>query len=174
MRPGRGGAPTPSRPVVVSACLIGVACRYDGRDNRSADVVRVLGARTVWPMCPEVAAGLGAPRVPFALDHPDVGAIVATLRGLTDRAGVDVAPRLVPVATALARAAAGDGVAVAVLKERSPSCGTSQVYVGDRVCHGAGVFAWALRQAGVVVLSDEDVFDEGLPVEALVADADGS
>lgn len=107
------------------------------------------------PVCPEVAGGLPTPRV-RAERQPDGTVRTADGGDVTDayRRGADQA-------VALARAT---GAARAVLKARSPSCGTDRIYDGTftgELVDGAGVTAEALRAAGVAVCSEEDLAEDG-------------
>lgn len=137
--------------MLVSACLLGVACNHLGRANRSEAVVALAANHRLIPVCPEVAGGLPTPR-PAAEVQGD--------GSVRTEAGDDVSlayRRGAAAAVALARAA---GARDAVLKARSPSCGCHEVYDGtftrQRV-PGEGVTAAALRQAGIDVRSEEDV-----------------
>ena len=157
--PREGWSDSVDAPLLVSACLLGVACNHNGRSSTRAAVVALGRDRRLIPVCPEVVGGLPAPR-PAAAIQPDGRVRTAAGDDLTDayRRGAAHAVRL-------ARAA---GVAGAVLKARSPSCGCHEVYDGTftRTCvEGEGVTARALREAGVPVCSEEDV-------EAGAAEAD--
>ena len=138
--------------IVVSACLLGVRCNHVGEGNPS-DAVRALadaGHRLV-PICPETAGGLPTPR-PAAELQPDGRVRTAD--------GTDVTDAYVRGADAAVALARMVGAEQAVLKARSPSCGCHEVYDGTftrtRVA-GEGVTARALREAGLVVRSEEDV-----------------
>jgi uncharacterized protein YbbK (DUF523 family) len=161
-RGGRG-------PVVVSACLLGLPCRYDGAAKPSAGALRALAGRDVIPVCPEVAAGLGVPRPPFRQDRTDAAAVVATRRGLPDAAGEDVAPRLVPACERLAAAAPAAAAGPAILKERSPSCGVHEVHGPAGMVSGRGVLTELLVRSGIAVKSDEDV-SSGAAADPLTTD----
>jgi uncharacterized protein YbbK (DUF523 family) len=144
-----GTGPEPA--IVVSACLLGVACNHRGQASPSPAVMALAGSRRLVPICPEVAGGLATPR-PAAERQAD--ARVRT------RAGADVSDayeRGAAVAVALAKTL---GATEAVLKARSPSCGCRQVYDGTftaTLVAGEGVTAAALRAAGVTVRSEEEV-----------------
>jgi uncharacterized protein YbbK (DUF523 family) len=157
------GAPDADRgcSVVVSACLLGVACTHDGSANPVA-AVRALAARhRLIPVCPESAGGLATPR-PYA-ERSAVDGRVRTADGVDV---TDAYERGAEQAVAVALAA---GATAAILKARSPSCGCHQVYDGTfsrtRV-DGEGVSAEALRGAGLTVVSEDDVaagWRPGLP-----------
>lgn len=141
--------------VLVSACLLGERVRYDGRDKRVASDVlaRWVEEGRVVPLCPEVEGGLAVPRSPAELQ--------ADGRVRTER-GADVTAEFSRGAAAALAEARRHGVALAVLKEGSPSCGTREIYDGtfskQRV-RGEGMTAKALRLAGVPVYSELELDD---------------
>lgn len=136
--------------LLVSACLLGVPCNHEGRvAERSLREALEEGYRVV-PVCPEVLGGLPAPR-PAAEIQPD-GRVV-------NAEGTDVTAAYRRGAEAVVEAAQAAGATRAVLKARSPSCGSSQIYDGTfsrTLIDGEGVTARALREAGVEVTSEED------------------
>lgn len=137
-------------PILVSACLLGVACNHRGGSSPSAAVAALGERRRLIPVCPEVAGGLSTPR-PAAERQPD-GRVMT--RGGDDltvayRRGADHAVELAQAA----------GAKNAVLKARSPSCGCHTVYDGSFsgvTTPGQGITAEALRAAGLLVCSEED------------------
>jgi uncharacterized protein YbbK (DUF523 family) len=138
-------------PVIVSACLVGVACNHEGRANTSEAVVAWGRGRRLIPVCPETAGGLPTPR-PAAEIQPDDRVVTAS--------GADVTDAYTRGAAHAVRLATATGAVGAILKARSPSCGCHEVYDGSfsRVrVRGEGVAARALREAGVQVCSEEDV-----------------
>ena len=153
--PSEGWSPSPGdparRPLLVSACLLGVACNHVGRASTS-DVVVALGRhRRLIPVCPETIGGLPTPRP---------GAEVQPSGRVRTADGDDVTDAYARGAAHTVRLAAATGAEGAVLKARSPSCGCHEVYDGTfsraRVV-GAGVTAQALRDGGVPVCDEEDV-----------------
>ena len=138
--------------VVVSACLLGSPVRYDGRDKKSDHPVlqRWMEEGRVVSVCPEMLGGLGTPRPPSE--------IVAGTRRVVTPAGADVTAAFEQGAR-IAFEQAG-GVRVAILKEGSPSCGSTYVYDGTfthtRVA-GEGVTARYLRERGIAVFSEEQL-----------------
>jgi uncharacterized protein YbbK (DUF523 family) len=137
--------------ILVSACLLGLRCNHAGGASPSAAVARLAEEYDLVPVCPEVAGGLPIPR-PAAELQPD-----GTVRTIEGDDVTDCYRQGAAIAVAAARAA---GATAAVLKARSPSCGTEHVYDGTftrtRV-PGQGVTARALRDAGVDVRTDEDL-----------------
>ncbi len=153
--PSEGWSPSSGeasdRPLIVSACLLGVACNHVGRASPSEAVVALGRDRRLIPVCPETVGGLPTPR-PAAEIQPSGRVRTA--------AGEDVTDAYERGAAHTVRLAGSVGAAGAVLKARSPSCGCHEVYDGSfsrtRV-PGEGVTAAALRAAGVPVCSEEDV-----------------
>ncbi len=154
-------------PLIISACLLGVACNHEGRGSPRAVVDELAQRYRLIPVCPEVLGGLPTPRPAAELQDGDgSGGGVAGERSEGARAarvvnvdGEDVTAayrRGAEAAVAVARAV---GASRAVLKARSPSCGTASVYDGTfsrRLVPGRGVTAAALAAAGLEVGSEED------------------
>jgi uncharacterized protein YbbK (DUF523 family) len=146
--------------VLVSACLLGHACRYDGRDNASSAVAALIAGRAVVPICPEAGAGLGTPRPPVQLCGGDGESVLdGRARAREVESGEDRTEAFLEGARLAVEAAVRHGATLAVLKERSPSCGTSQCWQDGQKRPGAGVAAAALRRAGILVMSDERRLD---------------
>lgn len=173
MSPAPGG-PSPGGPfpgderpaVLVSACLLGVACNHEGRAARR-DLTGVLARHArVIPVCPEVLGGLATPRAAAEIRGGDGAAVLRGAAAVVNAEGEDVTSayrRGAGAAVALARAT---GARLAVLKARSPSCGSEGIYDGTfsrTLVAGQGVTAAALRDAGLEVRSDEEVATGSLP-----------
>jgi len=134
--------------VLVSACLLGVRCRYDGGDKRDdAAVARAAGGDVeILPLCPEVLARFGVPRPAITLSAD--GKLATDARGRDVTAELEAGVRL---ADLIAREA---GAVRALLKERSPSCGVSEVHGPDGVRPGQGRFAARLSKRGLPIVSE--------------------
>lgn len=136
--------------IIVSACLLGENCKYNGGNNLDARVVEFVKGRDVLPVCPEVLAGLGIPRITIELKD----GIVTRKDGVV----VDESIRKA-VAQILAQVKEED-IECAILKARSPTCGVHQIYDGTfsgTLIDGAGVLAQALLDAGYTVWDNEDL-----------------
>jgi uncharacterized protein YbbK (DUF523 family) len=136
------------RPVVaVSACLLGVRCRWDGGDRAAPEAVdRAAGGAEILPVCPEVLARFGVPRPAVTLDGT---------RAFDDR-GRDVTSQLEAGAVLAERLCELAGASRALLKERSPSCGSHRVHGPHGLIDGEGRFAARIRRRGLTIVSDED------------------
>ena len=136
--------------LLISACLTGVNCKYDGGNNAlPEETLRALRERyRLVPVCPEVLGGLPVPRVPSErLD----GRVL-------NRAGEDVTAAFSDGAGQALRIAREQGCRKALLKARSPSCGSGRIYDGSfsgRLIPGDGVTAELLRAAGFEQIVDE-------------------
>lgn len=136
--------------ILVSACLLGVGCRYDGASKPSESVLALMKEHTLIPVCPEVLGGLPTPRPPSEIR----GDRVVTADGR------DVAAEYRRGAEEALRLARLYGAEVAILKERSPSCGSGQVYDGSfsrTLVPGDGVTAALLKANGITVLGESEV-----------------
>lgn len=151
----QGGAPRPR--YVVSGCLAGLCCRYDGGTNPCPQVVALVEAGLAMPVCPESLSGLPVPRPPCeqVLCGPDK----KELRVLS-RDGADVTAAFELGAGRALAAALASGAREAILKARSPSCGVGEVYDGSfshTLRSGDGLWAERLRKAGFRLWTEDDL-----------------
>ena len=136
--------------ILVSACLLGRNCKYNGGNNRNQKVLDFLQGHEVVAVCPEVAAGLGVPRTPVEI----VNGVVRDREGNSyDEALRKAVARILDEIREL-------NIDCAVLQSRSPTCGVKQIYdgtfTGTRI-EGSGVLAQALKDAGYRVIDAEDL-----------------
>ncbi len=136
--------------IIVSACLANVRCRYDGGTKTCDEVVRLVAEGKAIPVCPEQLGGLPTPRVP------------AEIRGdqVITRDGVEVTDAFRRGAQEALKLAKLVGATSAILKARSPSCGTGQVYDGGfagKLVAGNGVFADLCKSHGIDVRTEEEI-----------------
>ena len=136
--------------IVVSACLLGENCKYNGKNNYNTKVAAFLEGHEVTAVCPEVLGGLSVPRKPAEIVN---GAVMTEERISVDREFRQGA--------AIALKQAMDSRAdMAILQSRSPSCGVHQVYDGSfsgKLADGQGIFAQMLQNAGIKVVDAEDI-----------------
>ena len=135
--------------ILVSACLLGVRCRYDGKSKPHPAVERLLEQHTLIPVCGEIFGGLPTPRVSAERQ----GARVVTADGR------DVTAAYRRGAEEVLRLAERYGCTAAILKERSPSCGSGRIYDGTftgTLTDGWGVTAELLRDHGICVIGESE------------------
>ena len=136
--------------ILVSACLLGKACRYDGASRPCAHIIELKERHTIIPVCPEVMGGLPTPR-PASEIQAD-GRLVNIL-------GKDVTAEYHRGAEAVLALAREHGATVAILKEKSPACGKGRIYDGSftgTLRDGNGVCAELLLQNGIRVLGETE------------------
>lgn len=138
--------------ILVSACLLGVACRYDGKSKPHPAVLALQTQHQLIPVCGEIFGGLPTPRTPAER----VGDRVLT------RDGRDVTAEYIRGAEEVLALARRMGCKVALLKERSPSCGTGEIYDGSfsrTLISGDGVTAALLQKNGIAVFGESRMDD---------------
>ena len=136
--------------ILVSACLLGENCKYNGGNNYCPKVAAFLEGHEVIPVCPELEAGLGCPRVPMEIVN---GVLI-------NKEGTVVDTQVRAAIQNILQRIEGETIDCAVLKSRSPTCGVRQVYDGTftgTLIPGAGVLTQALQAAGIRVIDSEEV-----------------
>lgn len=138
--------------ILVSACLLGENCKYNGGNNRNERVLRYIEGHEVVPVCPEVLGGLPCPRKP--VEWRDGHAVTADGDDCTAAFNLGVARALASIE--------GKHIDLAILQSRSPTCGVKQIYDGTFTgtkIDGQGALAKALAQRGIPLLDAADVPD---------------
>lgn len=136
--------------IIVSACLLGENCKYNGGNNHCQKVLDFVKDHEVIPVCPEQMGGLSTPRLPAEICN---GKVVNT-------EGVSVDTEFRKGAESALKIALEKGATHAILQPRSPSCGCKQVYDGTfskTLIPGKGVFAQLLADHGIILLEPEDL-----------------
>ena len=139
-----------NHPVLVSACLLGEPCRYDGKSMPCAVLLEMAETHEFIPVCPEQIGGLPTPRTPSEI-QPN-GRVV-------DAAGIDRTDEFEAGARETLRIAQEHGCTRAILKENSPSCGSNRIYDGTfsgTLVSGKGKTAALLAKHGIETLSEND------------------
>jgi len=146
------------RSYLVSACLLGIPCRYDG-GCCPHDQLQAWAARGhVLPICPEVSGGLPTPRPPAEIQGGDGSGVLDGRARVVNIKGKDVTAQFLAGAQRALDAAKRWGIKEAVLKARSPSCGAGQIYDGSfsgRLVEGDGVTTALLKREGIIVKNEE-------------------
>ena len=136
--------------ILVSACLLGENCKYNGGNNYREAVAEFVKDKEVIVMCPEMMAGMGCPRTPIEI----VDGV------LMDRNGNNVDQKMREAVELAMEQLRTEQIACAILQSRSPTCGVNQIYDGSfsgKLISGSGIFARALMDAGYRVIDGEDV-----------------
>ena len=136
--------------ILVSACLMGVNCRYNAQRLTMERLKELLEKHTLIPVCPEVFGGMSTPREPSERRNGRV----------FSKSGRDMTEYYKRGADEVLRLARLYQCTYAILKERSPSCGYGRIYDGTftgRLTDGNGVCAGRLAEAGVTVLGESGI-----------------
>jgi len=136
--------------ILISACLLGVSCRYDGKSKPHEKLMSMMKSNTFIPVCPEILGGLATPRSPAEI----VGNRVVNSDGL------DVTKQYIRGAEEVLRICKLYDCKLAILKSNSPSCGVGRVYDGTFkgiLTDGHGICAKMLMDNGITVLTENDI-----------------
>lgn len=136
--------------IAVSACLLGENCKYNGGNNLNEKVVEFVKGHEVVLVCPEVMGGLATPRIPSEIVNGVVTNKEGTVVDSEFRKGAEVALEKV----------LAEGVELAILQSRSPSCGSKEIYDGSfsgKKISGMGIFARELKANGIKIIDAEDL-----------------
>ncbi len=134
-------------PLLISACLMGIPCRYDGKKKEYPELQALQDRYTLIPVCPEQLGGLATPRTPAERQN----GLVVTAEGK------DVTAQYSAGAEAVLQLAKALGCRKALLKERSPSCGSREIYDGTfsrRLIPGMGITAELLTENELTVYGE--------------------
>ena len=136
--------------IVVSACLAGIKCRYDGNDNGNEKVIELVRQGLAIPLCPEQLGGLATPRIPAEVVD---GKII-------NKNGEDVTALFTKGAEETLRITKLVGCKKVILKSNSPSCGSGIIYDGTfsgKLTKGFGATAELMIKNGIKVVSEKDI-----------------
>ncbi len=151
--------------ILVSACLLGVRCRYDGGGNEQKWIRNLAKSQQLIPVCPEQLGGLPTPRPP--VEWRDGRAV--------NTEGADCTEAFMRGAAEAVKIARCTGCELAILKARSPSCGCRQIYDGTfngRRIEGQGAAARLLAESGLPVMDEEEA-ETFFALEISGAETDG-
>lgn len=138
------------QPIICSACLLGINCRYDGKLKVNDKVLRLAQNEILIPVCPEQLGGQPTPR-------PDAEIVDDKV---LEKDGTDVTKEFAKGANEVLKIAKIFSIKQAILKQRSPSCGSGQIYDGTfsgKIIEGDGITTKLLKQNGLKVISEEEL-----------------
>ena len=136
--------------ILISACLVGDNVKYNGGNNQNPLIEKLLEKYELVPFCPEVEGGLPIPRFPSERKGESV--INSNNEDVTDNFvnGADLAYNICLFLK----------IKIAILKERSPSCGVHEIYDGTfshKVISGMGVTSELLKRKGIVIYNEDEI-----------------
>lgn len=146
--------------ILVSGCLAGLPCSHDARDRLYGKVKELVSEGKGIPACPEQLGGRSTPREATELAGGDGNDVIDGRARAVTKSGVDVTGEFLEGAERTLRLAKRHGCRKAILKARSPSCGSGKVYDGTfsgGLKDGDGVAAALLKREGIEVLTEEEI-----------------
>ena len=146
--------------IIVSACLLGIKCRYDGSSRPDEKLLEMASEIIFIPLCPEQLGGLSTPRVPAQIVNGNGEDVLNNLAKVIDSDNRDVTEQFLKGAEETGRIAKLMGVSAAVMKEMSPSCGVCFIRKNDSTVKGMGVTSALLTREGIHVISSDEISEE--------------
>ena len=140
--------------ILVSACLAGINCKYNGENNYNEKVFNLVKEGKAIPVCPEQLGGLTTPRDPSEIK------IIDGKRYVINKEGIDVTEEFEKGAEEVLALVKKFGIKKAILQSRSPSCGKGKIYSGNfdrNVVDGNGILADLLLKNGIEVINSDDI-----------------
>ena len=144
--------------MLVSACLAGIPCRYDGKSRGREEIIALVKAGRARTFCPEVLGGLKIPRAPSEIVGGDGGDVLDGKAKVMSRDGEDLTTEFIGGANAVLDLCRKSGTNEVLLKSKSPSCGVGKVHDGTfsgTLRMGDGVTAALLKRNGIKVVEIE-------------------
>lgn len=145
--------------ILVSACLLGYNCKYNGGNNKNTELMKLLEGKKIVPICPEELGGLPTPRLACEIIDGTGQDVLKGNSKVLNKEGLDLTPNFIEGAKKTLAKAQETGSHLAILKSRSPSCGVNYIYDGSfssKLRSGDGVTTALLKQHGIKVVSEED------------------
>jgi len=146
---------------LISACLLGIKCAWDGKDKyKNEQATKLLKNETLIPVCPEQLGGLKTPRIPQEIQGGTGENVVDKKCKVLNRNGEDVTKEFITGAEETLKFAKLFHITEFIGKSKSPSCGCGQIYDGtfsQTLIDGDGVTTALLKRNGIKVISEEDL-----------------
>lgn len=136
--------------ILVSACLLGINCKYNGKNNKNNKVIEYIKDKYVIPICPEDFGGLSTPRIPSEINNNKV----------INKDGINVTDNFNNGAYKVLEIAKSLNIKKAILKQKSPSCGCGKIYDGtfkNNIINGDGITTKLLKENNIEVITEEDL-----------------
>jgi uncharacterized protein YbbK (DUF523 family) len=144
--------------VVISACLVGINCKYNNGNNYNEKVVnKLLNKELVLLVCPEII--FGVPRKKIWYQNGDGEDVINKRKNakIINSDGKNVSLKLINSCKKICSIVKKYGIKEAILKERSPSCGVNFVYINNELTKGCGLLTAMLKKQKVKIISEEQI-----------------
>jgi len=146
---------------LVSACLLGIRCAWDGKDRyKNKRVIELLRKETLIPVCPEQLGGLAIPRVLQEIEKGSGEDVLDGRSRVKNKIGQDVTRQFIRGAKEALKIARQYNIKEFIAKSRSPSCGYGFIYNGSfskRLIKGDGVTVALFKRNGIKVITENDI-----------------
>ena len=139
---------------IVSACLVGINCKYDGKNNYNKEIEKLVYDGQAIPLCPEVMGGLSTPRVPSEI------IVIDGEERVISKEGIDVTSEFLLGAKKTLEVAQILNINTAILQKRSPSCGVYEIYDGshtNKIIKGEGITTKLLKKHNINVITEDEL-----------------
>lgn len=136
--------------ILVSACLCGINCKYNGSNNYNEKIFDLVKEGKAIPICPEQLGGLTTPRVPSEIKNGKV----------INKEGIDVTDNFIKGANEVLELTKKLNIKKAILKSKSPSCGKGKIYSGNfdnELIDGNGILTELLLKNGIEVINSDEI-----------------
>jgi uncharacterized protein YbbK (DUF523 family) len=137
---------------LISACLVGIKCRFDGKDREDEKIKRLMEKGEGIAVCPETLGGLSLPRPKAEITRDGGEDVLSGKSRVIDQKGKDISLQMVRGALRTLKVARRSKIKMAFLKDKSPSCGPEKIYRKGKIVQGEGVTAALLRKEGIKVI----------------------
>ncbi len=148
--------------IVVSACIAGVACRYDGTSKLNENILKLVAQRKAIPLCPEMLGGRKVPREPVEIINGDGEDVLDGKACVKDKNGNDVTQEILEGVKEFLLTIERLNVKMVILKTKSPTCGYGKIFNGtfkNELKQGNGVLAAALKRKGIKIYTEENFME---------------
>ena len=145
---------------LVSACLLGIRCRWDGNSSVNDKVLKLAQREMLIPVCPEQLGGLPTPRSPQEIQDGNGESILDSKSRVINSEGKDVTAQFVYVAEGTLKISRLFGITEFIGKAGSPSCGCGRIYdssFSGKPTSGNGVTAALLQRNGIKLISEDEL-----------------
>ena len=146
--------------VLISACLLGVECRYDGKSKPCKKAIELLRKEHIIPVCPEQLGGLPTPRIPSEVMNGEGKEVLMGKNKVINKKGQDVTKYFIKGAKETLRIAKITNSKTFIGKSKSPSCGLSKTYDGtfsNTLTKGDGVTVALFKKNNIKVITEKDI-----------------
>ena len=146
--------------IIVSACLLGINCRYDGGNSLDETILSIIPRDHCVPLCPEQLGGLSTPRLPSHIVRASGREVLDGTSAIHNSSGSDVTAQFIRGAREVLAIARLLKIDTALMKEYSPSCGVCYIKRNGEAVKGMGVTSSLLSSEGITVISSEQLDGE--------------